>query len=53
MAHKDEVQDYMIRMNLAIVALSETRLISEIEDSEVNAPGYSLDAMGKINTQEA
>jgi len=42
MAHKDEIQDYMKRMNFAVVALSETRLISEIEDSEVNAPGYSL-----------
>jgi len=42
MAHKDEIQDYMKRMNLAVVALSETRLISEIEDSEVNVPGYSL-----------
>jgi len=42
MAHKDEIQGYMKRMNLAVVALSETRLISEIEDSEVNVPGYSL-----------
>jgi len=42
MAYKDEIQDYMKRMNFAVVALSETRLISEIEDSEVNAPGYSL-----------
>lgn len=42
MAHKDEIQDYMKRMNLAVVALSETRLIPEIKDSEVNVPGYSL-----------
>lgn len=42
MAHKDEIQDYMKRMNLAVVALSETRLIPEIEDSEVNTQGYSL-----------
>lgn len=28
-------------MNPAILALSETRLIPEIEDSEVNVPGYS------------
>jgi len=41
MAHKDEIQDYM-RMNLAVMALSETRFISEIKDSEVNVPGYSL-----------
>jgi len=32
----------MKRLNSAIVALSETRLTAEIEDSEVNVPGYSI-----------
>lgn len=42
MAHKDEFQDYMKKMNLAVMALSETRLVPEIEDSEMNVPGYDL-----------
>ncbi|KAL6254079.1 hypothetical protein P5V15_014697 [Pogonomyrmex californicus] len=42
MAHKDEIQDYMKGMNLAIMALSKTRLVPEIEDSELNVPGYDL-----------
>lgn len=32
----------MKKMNPAILALSETRLIDDIEDSEVNVPGYSI-----------
>lgn len=41
MAHKEEIQhQVMKRMNPALLALSETRLIPDIEDSEVNVPGY-------------
>lgn len=29
-------------MNPALLALSETKLIAEIEDSEVNVPGYNV-----------
>ncbi|XP_076298320.1 uncharacterized protein LOC143217666 [Lasioglossum baleicum] len=32
----------MKKLNPAIVALSETRLIAEIEDSEISVPGYSV-----------
>jgi len=32
----------MKRLNPAIVALSETRLTDEIEDNEVNVPGYTI-----------
>lgn len=32
----------MKRMNPAILALAETRLTVEIEDNEVNVPGYSI-----------
>jgi len=43
MAHQEEIQyQIMKKMNPAILALSESRLISEIEDSEVNVPGYSV-----------
>lgn len=43
MAHKEEIQQQVIKeMKPAILALSETRLIGEIEDSEVNVPGYSI-----------
>ena len=43
MAHKDEIQhQIMKKINPAIIALSETRLTDEIEDSEVNVPGYSM-----------
>lgn len=30
------------KINLAIIALSETKLTAEIEDSEVNVPGYVI-----------
>lgn len=43
MAHKDEIQhQIMKKMNPAFVALSETRVIAEIEDFEVNVLGYSM-----------
>ncbi|KAM0734156.1 hypothetical protein ACS0PU_012521 [Formica fusca] len=43
MAHKDEIQhQIMKKVNPAFIALSETRLTAEIEDSEVNVPGYSI-----------
>lgn len=43
MAHKDEIQhQIMKKINPAFIALSETRLTAEIEDSEVNVPGYSI-----------
>ena len=43
MAHKEEIQhQVMKRMNPVILALSETRLTHEIEDSEMNMPGYSI-----------
>lgn len=29
-------------MKPAVLALSETRLIADIEDSEINVPGYSV-----------
>ena len=32
----------MKKVNPAIVALSESRLTDEIEDSEVNVPGYVI-----------
>lgn len=32
----------MKKMNPAVIALSETRLTDEIEDYEVNVPGYSM-----------
>lgn len=42
-AHRDEIQHLvMMKMNPAVLALSETRLTNEIDDSEVNVPGYSL-----------
>lgn len=42
-AHKDEIQhQIMKKMNPAVIALSETRLTDEIEDYEVNVPGYSM-----------
>ncbi|XP_015438094.1 PREDICTED: uncharacterized protein LOC107193204, partial [Dufourea novaeangliae] len=41
--HKDEIQHQIMKeMNPAFVALSETRLIEDIEDSEVNVPGYNV-----------
>lgn len=43
MAHKDDIQHQILRrMYPAVFALSETRLIADIEDSEVNVPGYSV-----------
>lgn len=43
MAHKEEIQhQIMQRMNPAILALSESSLVEDIEDSEVNIPGYSV-----------
>jgi len=43
MAHQEEIQhQVMKKMNLAILALSKSRLIPEIEDSEVNVLGYSV-----------
>jgi len=43
MAHQEEIQHHIMKkMNPAILALSESRLISEIEDNEVNVPGYSV-----------
>jgi len=42
MAHQEEIQHHIMKkMNPAILALSESRLISEIEDNEMNVPGYS------------
>lgn len=42
-AHKDEIQhQIMKKVNPAIIALSETRLTNEIEDSEVSVPGYTI-----------
>jgi len=43
MAHQEEIQhQIMKKMNPVILALSESKLIPEIEDSEVNVPGYSV-----------
>lgn len=43
MAHKEKIQHrIMKRINPALLALSETRLITEIEDSEVNVPEYNV-----------
>lgn len=43
MAHKEEIQHQVLkRMNPALLALAETRLITDIEDKEVNVPGYSV-----------
>lgn len=43
MAHKDEIHHQIVeKVNPAFLALSETRLNDEIEDSEVNIPGYCI-----------
>lgn len=43
MAHREEIQHQVLkRMNPALLALAETRLITDIEDKEVNVPGYSI-----------
>lgn len=51
LAHKEEIQHLIMKkMNPAFLALSETRLTPEIEDSEVNVPGYNMvrcDAEGR------
>ncbi|XP_011632002.1 uncharacterized protein LOC105423786 [Pogonomyrmex barbatus] len=42
-AHKDEIQhQIMKKINPAFLALSETRLTEDIEDSEVNVSGYNM-----------
>lgn len=39
MAHKEEIQHQVLKkMNPALLAPSETRLIIDIEDKEVNVP---------------
>lgn len=43
LAHKEEiVHQIMRRMNPAFVAMSETRITQDIEDCEVNVPGYNI-----------
>lgn len=43
MAHKDEIQhQIMKKLNPAVIALSESRLIAEISDSEISVTGYSV-----------
>lgn len=43
-APKNEIQHQIMKnVNLAILALSKTRLIAEIKDSEINVPGYNVD----------
>lgn len=43
LAHKEELQHQIINIiNPAFVALSETRLTPDIDDCEVNMPGYSV-----------
>lgn len=43
MAHKDEIQhQIMKKLNPAVIALSESRLIAEISNSEINVTGYSV-----------
>lgn len=43
MAHKDEIQHEIFqKVQPAIVALTETRITAEMEDSEVSVPGYSV-----------
>lgn len=42
MAHKEEILQVTKRLNPALSALSETRLILDIGDSEVNVPGYNV-----------
>lgn len=42
-AHIEEIEhQVMKKRNPAILALSETRLITDIEDSEMNVPVYSI-----------
>lgn len=43
LAHKDEIHHSIMKgINPALVVLSETRLIPDIEDYEVNCMGYSM-----------
>lgn len=43
LAHKDEIMhQFMKRGNPAFVALSETKITQDIENCEVNIPGYSM-----------
>lgn len=52
MAHKDEIQhQIMKKLNPAVIALSESRLIAEISDSEISVTSYRCDAKNK-NTGE-
>lgn len=42
-AHKDEIHNQIIKKtHPAVIALSETRLTSEIEDCEVSVSGYGV-----------
>jgi len=40
-AHKEKIQ-HLIMINPAIMALTESRLTEEIDDSEVSMSGYSM-----------
>lgn len=43
MAHRDEIQHLILKkINPALLALAETRLTEDIDDNEVNVPGYSV-----------
>jgi len=43
LAHKEEIHHLiMVKKNPAIMALTETRLTPDIDDFEVNVPGYSM-----------
>lgn len=42
LAHKEIQHQILVKMNPAILALSESRLIPDIEDGEINVPGYSV-----------
>lgn len=42
LAQKEKIHQILMKMNPAILALSESRLIPVIEDSEINMPGYSV-----------
>lgn len=52
MAHQEEIQQQIIQKRYpALLALSETRLTSDIEDNEVNIPGYSIVRCDSENTE--
>jgi len=43
LAHKEEIQHLIMKkINPAIVALTESRLTEEIDDSEINMTGYNM-----------